>query len=104
MAILRKSTQRKGKESSVNDIMDAVSTFYGWNDRLNKERAMNAYALCVDADILRCTENFYIKDRTLHLQLNSAAAKSNLQYQLGNIKMEINRIVGTELIESIILS
>ncbi|MEG1762272.1 MAG: DciA family protein [Bacteroidales bacterium] len=85
----------------LKGVIGELMNLYGWKDKIDEKRALNAYEKCVEPPILQATQNIYIKNRVLHITLNSAAARNNFQYKLEEVKLAINQEVGRAILNHI---
>lgn len=87
----------------IKGVLNELMNLYGWKDKIDETRALDAYEKCIDAETLKATKNVYIKNRILHIELISAAARNNLQYKTEELKQAINHKIGRAILSDITL-
>ena len=91
---------------NVADVLQALARQYGWEDRLDEEKARQILLDLLDAPTrahvlsVRFDKN-PARRGVCYLQTDSAAARQNLSFHLENIKGEVNRLVGADVISSL---
>ena len=91
---------------NVADVLQALARQYGWEDRLDEEKARQILLDLLDAPTrahvlsVRFDKN-PARRGVCYLQTDSAAARQNLSFHLEKLKSEVNRLVGAEVISSL---
>lgn len=97
---------RRPATENVADVLQALARQYGWEDRLDEEKARQTLLDMIDEPIrshvlsVRFDKN-PARRGVCYLQTDSAAARQNLSFHLENLKSEVNRLVGAEVISSL---
>ena len=91
---------------NVADVLQALAHQYGWEDRLDEEKARQILLDLLDAPTrahvlsVRFDKN-PARRGVCYLQTDSAAARQNLSFHLENLKSEVNRLAEADVISSL---
>lgn len=85
--------------SIIGDFMQGEHV----DDQRDQLRACALWPEVVGPYINRCTLNRWVKDGVMHVHLNSASLRNELQMSRGAIVRHINDIIGHEAITQIII-
>jgi predicted nucleic acid-binding Zn ribbon protein len=94
---------RKNKTRPVGDIIKEYLDDMNISRRLKEKRLVAQWGNILGRAIASRTKQVYIKDRTLHVQLTSSVARSELMMMRKNILDKLNEIAGEPLIDTIVI-
>ena len=86
---------------TIRQIIDTVIDRAGNRRELQEHRAAYLWVDVVGPEINRLTTSRYVRDGVLHVTVNSAAVKSELQFVKASLVEQINEIMGADIIKSI---
>lgn len=86
---------------SLRQIIDKVVNDAGNRRDYQEHRAAYAWIEVVGPEINRLTTSRFVKNGVLHVTIDSAAVKSELQFMKSTLARHINEIVGDEVITSV---
>lgn len=82
----------------LNDIIDRL----GYRERIDEVRAVESWAYVAGPQINGVTEKVWVKDRTLFVQLRSAAWRQQLHMQRNGWCKRVNEDLGRQVIDQIV--
>lgn len=91
---------------NVADVLQALAQQYGWENRLDEEKARQILLDLLDESTrthvlsVRFDKN-PARRGVCYLQTDSAAARQNLSFHLESLKSDVNRLVGAEVVSSL---
>lgn len=86
---------------SVRQIIDAVFDRAAISERYLEERASRLWPAIVGQGINRMTTRRYVRDRVLHVYIQSASLKQELGFQRDALRDAINDALGKEVLRDI---
>lgn len=92
------------KKSNEILLKDAIEAFLKENkleDKLNETRLISAWENVTGKLIARHTIQIFIKNRVLHVKVDSAALREELAYQRSKLVKKLNTAAGVEAIDDI---
>lgn len=94
-------SSRQATESLAALIRNTVREL-GWEDRIDIEKARSLITGQLTPEIRQCVISIRITAQGCgYIRTNSAAARSELSFQVGKIKDETNRLLGRKLIKKL---
>lgn len=91
--------------SDEKPLKQAIEEFlkaFKLNDKINQSRVREVWEAIVGQVIVKHTQNLFIKNKILFVQLDSAALREELSYAKTKLIKNINKKVGGEVIEDIV--
>ena len=74
---------------------------YGFRDRLDAARVVEAWPLLVGPTISAVTEQVWMRDGVLHVKVRSAAWRHQLQFQRVQWRDRLNEHVGRDVVTDV---
>ena len=75
---------------------------YGYRERIDAARAVEAWAVVVGEAIAGVTEQVWMRHGTLHVKVRSAAWRHQLQFQRQAWRERINEHLGREVVDEVV--
>lgn len=95
---------RKQKAELLGDVLNRVLREEGLETPINEYRLVNeAWPEVMGQAIMRYTGNIYVRNSTLYVQLKSPALRHNLLFGRDMLVHRLNKAVGAQVIEHIVL-
>lgn len=95
--------KKKDNQQAVGDVVRKMVEYYGLGSRLDEINIGHLWDKHMGQMIARHTNNIYLHDRTLVIELDSAALRSELSYGKAKIMKLMNEGLGKNLIEEVIV-
>lgn len=97
---------KRSATENIADVLQALTRQYGWEDRLDEEKARQVLLDLLDEPTRRHVLSVRFDKNSsrkgvCYLQTDSAAARQNLSFHLEKLKAEANRLAGAEVISSL---
>ena len=90
-----------GPQRIGNVLADLVEQ-YGFRDRLDAARVVEAWPELVGETIAGVTEQVWMRDGVLHVKVRSAAWRHQLQFQREDWRRRLNEHVGREVVQEVV--
>jgi predicted nucleic acid-binding Zn ribbon protein len=87
----------------INEALDGYFKALGIDEKVHETRILSKWEELMGEAVSRRTENKYIKDKILYLQISSAVMRDELQHDKQAIIEKVNAAAGCELINDIYL-
>ncbi|MFO8087833.1 MAG: DUF721 domain-containing protein [Bacteroidales bacterium] len=95
--------KKKDNQQSLGDVVRQVIDYYRLGARLDEINIGRIWDKNMGAMIARHTNNVYLHDKVLIIELDSAALRSELSYGKEKIKQMINKEMGREAVEEVLV-
>jgi len=93
---------RNSEEISIGDAIDQLLQHYKINAKIQETHILNVWDDTMGEDVAKRTEKLFIRDRKLHVKINSPALVQELYLSKTAICKKLNKIVDNEIIEDIV--
>lgn len=97
------SKDNKNEEVTLKDALQAMVEEYRMQSRLTQERLQKKWAELMGPMIAQRTSELKMRKDTLYISIDSAALRQELSYDKEKLKRLLNRHLGEQLIEKIVL-
>ncbi len=98
------SDKGRGKVHSVKDSIEEFLDKYALRDSYNLSEIKTLWSGVMGQTVAKRTTNFFLRDRKLMVQIESASLKHQLHMNRTSIKEKLNDAIGKEyLLEVVIL-
>jgi len=94
---------RKKNTESLADVIRQVLKANRLEKPLYEKRIIDAWGVVLGGNILQYTGQMYIRNRILYVQLTSSVLRYDLFLTREEIKNALNKHVGAEVIDDIVL-
>lgn len=94
-----KRTEAKSIGQIIAESMEAA----GATDTYNRQRVCYVWPEVVGPVVNRYTTRRYVEGSTMHVYISSAALKNELVYLVGRLTESLNRAVGQNVIDKIVI-
>ncbi|MCR5044696.1 MAG: DUF721 domain-containing protein [Bacteroidaceae bacterium] len=92
---------RKSNTERIDSVIQQFMRINGIETPYNQYRLIEAWPVVMGEQIQRYTENIFIKNQTLHVQITSPTIKQNLLMEHRALARRLNEYVGAQVIEDI---
>jgi len=87
---------------ALTAVLDQLIDRLGYREKIDEVRAVESWAHIAGPQINRITDKAWVKDRTLHVNLSSAAWRQQLHMQRREWCRRLNDDLGSEIIDQIV--
>lgn len=89
--------------SDLHDIIETISSRYGWDSHLAEEHAKEVFKSLLDAKTADRLVSLSVHDGVLFARLDSAAARQELSYRKEMLRQSINEKLHGEVLKTIVI-
>ena len=93
---------RRSNTEQIGDVVQQFLRLNGIETPYNQYRLVAAWPIVMGELVQRYTNNIFIKNQNLHVQITSPAIKQNLLMEHRSLARRLNEHVGAQVIEDII--
>ncbi|MCA6363680.1 MAG: DUF721 domain-containing protein [Bacteroidetes bacterium] len=94
---------KKSNEYTLREAINELLETYRLNTKLDEFKAIQAWEKLMGPAIARYTRHISINNRTLYVEITSAALRQELSYGKSKIIQMMNEAAGSEVIDEVIL-
>jgi predicted nucleic acid-binding Zn ribbon protein len=94
---------KKSNEYTLREAINELLETYRLNTKLDEFKAVQAWEKLMGSAIARYTRHISINNRTLYVEITSAALRQELSYGKSKIIQMMNEAAGSEVIDDVIL-
>lgn len=87
---------------SLGSVLSELVDRYGYRERLDAARAVEAWPEVVGASVAGVTEQVWMRHGTLHVKVRSAAWRHQLQFQREAWRQRMNEHLGREVVDEVV--
>ena len=95
--------KRKSNQKSLGEIIQDFLKQSGWERKLDEVNIMTEWDKVLGPTLAKYTEEVFIKNKKLHIRLNSSTLRQELSYKKSEIVKDLNAAVGKDVINDIVL-
>ena len=95
--------KRKNNNQSLGEIIQDFLKQSGWERKLDEVNIMTEWDKVLGPSLAKYTEEVFIKNKKLHIRLNSSTLRQELSYKKSEIVKDLNAAVGKDVINDIVL-
>tara|TARA_B100000524_G_scaffold179983_1_gene92709 strand:+ start:842 stop:1135 length:294 start_codon:yes stop_codon:yes gene_type:complete len=95
--------KRKSNQQSLGEIIQDFLKQSGWERKLDEVNIMTEWDKVLGPTLAKYTEEVFIKNKKLHIRLNSSTLRQELSYKKSEIVKDLNAAVGKDVINDIVL-
>ena len=95
--------KRKSNQKSLGEIIQDFLKQSGWERKLDEVNIMTEWDKMLGPSLAKYTEEVFIKNKKLHIRLNSSTLRQELSYKKSEIVKDLNAAVGKDVINDIVL-
>jgi predicted nucleic acid-binding Zn ribbon protein len=95
--------RRKSNQQTLGEVIKDFLRESGWEQRLDEVKIITQWDKTLGPSLAKYTEEVFIKNRVLHIRLNSSTLRQELSYKKTDLLKELNEAVGKEVITDILL-
>ena len=95
--------KRKSNQKSLGEIIQDFLKQSGWERKLDEDNIMTEWDKVLGPSLAKYTEEVFIKNKKLHIRLNSSTLRQELSYKKSEIVKDLNAAVGKDVINDIVL-
>ncbi|MGM0612236.1 MAG: DUF721 domain-containing protein [Bacteroidota bacterium] len=93
----------KDNQQNLGDVVKKLIEYYGLSPKLDEINIGHVWDKHMSNMIIRHTRNLYLNKKTLIIEMDSAALRSELSYGKEQIKNMINKELGKQVVEEVIV-
>ncbi len=93
-----KERERAGKENSLEEVINRLLRAYQLDGRMKEMDIISAWEEMMGKAVAHRTENIYIKNKILHLKLNSSVMRDELMHGKQVIIERVNQKAGEKIV------
>jgi len=97
-------TNLKKKEygnAPLEKLIDKLITIYGWDKKFKHLDAINGWEEMMGTAVANRTERVYIRNRVLHVKMNSSVLRDELALGKEIIVLRVNEFVQESIIDEV---
>ena len=87
---------------SLGAVLSDLVERYGYRERLDAARAVEAWPVLAGEGITAVTEQVWMRDGVLHVKIRSAAWRHQLQFQRAQWRDRLNTHLGGEVVDEVV--
>lgn len=91
------------EEKPLKKAIDQLLRAYGYQDQLDELDLIKAYETVVGKMIAKHTQKIFFNNKTLYVQLDSAALKQELSYVKEGLILKLNKEVGKKIVDKLVI-
>lgn len=95
--------KRESNEQSLKEVIDRLLKVYKLESKLGEHEVVDRWGEIVGPTIAKHTREIFIKNKTLHIRLDSSVVRSELHHGRSKLITLINEYTGKEVINEVIL-
>ena len=96
-----KDNDRNQKDQGIDKIIDKMMKAWGLEGKMREMDIINAWPELMGKGIAQRTEKIYIRNKVLHIKLNSSVMRDELHYGRTVIIQRVNEYAGSEIVNDI---
>lgn len=94
---------KKDNQQYLGDVVKQLVEYYGLSSKLDEINIGHLWDQHMSNMIIRHTRNIYLNQKTLIVEMNSAALRNELSYGKEQIKDMVNQGLGKQVVEEVIV-
>lgn len=92
---------RKDKDTEIGSLINKLMRSWGLEDRMKEMDIINAWPDLMGTGVAHRTDKLYIRNKILHIKLNSAVMRDELRFGKSVIIQRVNEFAGMEMVNDI---
>ena len=96
-----KERERSGKEMGISHVIDKLLKAYQLDGRMKEMDIISSWEEMMGKAVANRTERIYVRDKILHLKLNSSVMRDELMHGKKVIIERVNQTAGEEMINDV---
>jgi len=94
---------KRDSEFTLKEVIQQLLNTYRWGNKLDEVKIVESWEKVVGGIIGRHTVNMVVRNKTLYVTLNSSVLRSELHMARSKIVQSLNKEVGKNVIDDIVL-
>jgi predicted nucleic acid-binding Zn ribbon protein len=94
---------KRESEFTLKEVISQLLDAYRWGNKLDEVKLVESWEKVVGGIIGRHTTNMQVRNKILYVKLDSAVLRSELHMAKSKIVESLNKEVGKDVIEDIVL-
>jgi len=95
--------KREANGQSLKEVIDRLLKVYKLESKLGEHEVVHRWNEIVGTTISKHTKEIYIRNKVLHIRLDSSVVREELHYGKSKLIVLINEFTGKEVITDVIL-
>ena len=95
--------KRDSNEETLGDAIDRLMKVYRLDGKLREAKLIEGWEKLLGPMIARQTREIFIKDKILHVRLNSSVLREELSFAKSKLVHRLNEEAGGEVITDVLL-
>ena len=91
----------RGQPQPLSAVLADLVDRYGYRERLDAARAVEAWPVVVGPAIAGVTEQVWMRHGVLHVKVRSSAWRHQLQFQRPQWRARMNEHLGSEVVDEV---
>ncbi len=92
---------RTNTVNRADEWLSQLAKAYGWTDQLMEQKIKTLFSQLVEPGMMAAIKQMRVKNRILYLDMPHAAAKSDMQYRLSELKTALNQMLKQPYLQAI---
>jgi predicted nucleic acid-binding Zn ribbon protein len=93
---------RYSNEQSIKEVIKEMIDLYHLAPKLNERKLVASWEKVVGKMIAKHTTGVFVKNKTVYIELNSAALRSELSLAKTKLVKSINKEIGSDAVQEIV--
>jgi len=94
---------RRKNDITIGQALDQMVEHFKLKGKIDESRVRTGWAEIMGPTIAKYTSSVSLRDRKLHVKVESAALKQELNYSKGKIMDLFNKHLGAQVIEDVLI-
>lgn len=92
---------RREKDNEIGNVITKLMRSWGLEDRMKEMDIVNAWPDLMGTGVAHRTEKLYIRNKILHIKMNSSVMRDELRYGKSVIIQRVNEFAGMEMVNDV---
>ncbi len=93
--------KRKATETPIKELIDGFLKAYRLDGKMKEMDVLNGWKDMMGIAVANRTENLYIRNRVLHVKMNSSVMRDELAHGKQIIILRVNEFAGSKIIDDV---
>ena len=93
---------KDNNDSKLGNVLEDLFKAYGWTEKMDGVRIVNSWEKVVGGIFAKHTTNLYVKNKKLHVSLDSSVLRNELYMERSELVKKINTEIGKIVIDEVV--
>lgn len=98
---MNEEDKRVKNQTTLGDAIDKLMRAYGWDGKMKEIDVLSKWEEMMGRAVFLRTKNIYIRNRVLHLEIDSSVMREELLFGKSIIIQRVNETAGSEIITDV---